>query len=69
VKLADISGEKKKAYLKAKIEEIETNSKIKNITDLFRGIKDFKKGYQPKTYIVKKDKGDLVAASHSILAR
>jgi hypothetical protein len=31
---------KKKAYLKAKIEERETNSKIKNIKDLYRGIID-----------------------------
>jgi len=35
---------KKKAYLKAEIEEVETNSKIKNIRDLYRGISDFKKG-------------------------
>jgi hypothetical protein len=46
---------KKKAYLKAKIQELETNSKIKNLRDLYRGIGDFKKG-------------DLVADSHSILA-
>jgi hypothetical protein len=32
--LADISGTKKKAQLKAKIEELETNSKINNIRDL-----------------------------------
>ena len=60
---------KKKAHLKAKIEELETNSKIKNIRDLYRGISDFKKGYQPRTIILKDDKGDLVAYSHSILAR
>jgi hypothetical protein len=30
---------------------------------------DFKKGYRPKTGIVKDEKGDLVADSHSILAR
>ena len=30
----------KKAYLRAKIEERETNSKIQNITDLYRGIND-----------------------------
>ena len=36
---------KKKAYLKAKIEELETNSKINNIRDLYRGINDVKKGY------------------------
>ena len=39
---------KKKAYLKAKIEDLETNSKIKNIRDLYRGINDFKNGYQPR---------------------
>jgi len=33
--------------LKAKIEELETNSKIKNVKDLYRGINDVKKGYQP----------------------
>jgi hypothetical protein len=60
---------KKKAYLKAKIEELETNSKIKNIRDLYRGINDFKKGYQPRTNIVKDEKRDLVADSHNILAR
>jgi len=60
---------KMQAYLKAKIEELDTNRKIKNIRDLYRGINDFKKSYQPRTNIVKDDKGDLVANSHSILAR
>ena len=55
--------------LRAKIEELETNSKIKNIRDLYRGINDFKKGYQPRCNIVKDEKGDLVAESHSIVAR
>ena len=32
---------KKKAYLKAKIEELETKSKIKNIRDLYRGTNYF----------------------------
>ena len=36
---------KKKAYLRAKAEELETNSKINNIRDLYRGINDMKKGY------------------------
>ena len=58
----------KKAYLKAKIEDLETNSKIKNIRDLYRGINDFK-GYQPRTNIVKEETGDLVTGSYSILAR
>jgi hypothetical protein len=36
---------KKKEYLKAQIDEIETNSKTKNIRDLYGGTYDFKKGY------------------------
>jgi hypothetical protein len=36
---------------------------------LYRGINDFKKGYQPRCNVVKDDKGDLVADSHSIVAR
>ena len=58
---------KKKAYLKAKIEELKANSKFNNIRDLYRGINDFKKGYQPATVIVKDEKGDLFADSHSIM--
>jgi len=60
---------KKKAYLRAKIEELETNNKIQNIKDLYRGISEFKKGYQPRCNIVKDEKGDLVADSHIIVAR
>ena len=55
------------AYLKAKFEDLETSSKIKNIRDLYRGISDFKKGYQPRINVVKDEKGDLVPFSHSIL--
>jgi hypothetical protein len=58
----------KKEYLKAKFDEIEINSKIKNIRDLYNDICDFKKSYQPRTNRVKDEKGDLVADSHSILA-
>ena len=60
---------KKKEYLKAKIYELETNSKIKNIRDLYRGISDLKKGYQPRTNIIKHEKGDRVTGSHCIVAR
>jgi len=55
--------------LKAKFEELETNSKTKNIRDFYRGVNDFKKGHQPRTNILKDEKGDLFADSHSILAR
>ena len=60
---------KKKAYLRAKMEELENNSKINNIRDLYRGINDMKKGYQPRTRIVKDENGDLVADPHNIMAR
>ena len=33
------------------------------------GVNDFKKGYQPRTIIVKDEKGDLVADSYSIMTR
>ena len=56
-------------YLKVKIDELEINSRIKYIIDLYRGIIDFKNGYQPRTNIVRDEKGDLVTDSHSILAR
>jgi hypothetical protein len=35
---------KKKEYLKAKIYELQTNSKNKNLRDLYRGISDLKEG-------------------------
>ena len=36
---------------------------------MYRGINDFKKGYQPRYNIVKDEKGDLVADTHIIMAR
>jgi hypothetical protein len=42
---------------------------MKNIRDLYRGTSDFKKGYLPRTNVVKGEKGDLFADSHRILAR
>ena len=55
--------------MKAKIEDLEADSKIKNIRDLYRASVTFKKGYQPRTNILKDEKGELVADSNSILAR
>jgi hypothetical protein len=59
---------KKKEYLKARINEPETNSKNENIRDLYRGINDFKRGTSLRTNVVKDEKGDLVADSHSVLS-
>jgi hypothetical protein len=60
---------KKIEYLKDRINELESNSKNKNIRDLYRGINEFKKGYQPRTNLVKDERGDLLADSHKILNR
>jgi hypothetical protein len=40
-------------YLKRKINELESNNDNKNIRDLYRGIKEFKEGYQPRINIVR----------------
>jgi hypothetical protein len=58
-----------KVYLKAEIEELETNSKMNNIRDLNRCFNDFKKSYHPRTVLVKDEKADLIADRHSIMAR
>ncbi|PNF33805.1 hypothetical protein B7P43_G10012 [Cryptotermes secundus] len=55
--------------LKHKIDELAMNSKNKNIRDLYRGINDFKRGYQPRSNLVKDENGDLLADSHNILNR
>jgi len=58
---------KKKEYLKAKIDQLDSSSKTKNNTNLYRDINNFKKLYQPRINIVKDEKGDLVTDSHIIL--
>jgi hypothetical protein len=60
---------KKREYLKDKINELESNSKNKKIRDLYRGINEFKKCYQPRTNLVKDERGDLLADPHKILNR
>jgi hypothetical protein len=46
-----------KGYLKVKVNELETNSKIKNIKDSYRSNSDFKTDYQPRFNIVRDEKG------------
>jgi hypothetical protein len=55
--------------LNDKINKLRSNSKNKNIRDLYRGINGFKKGYQPRTNLVKEERGDLHADPHQILNR
>jgi hypothetical protein len=58
---------KKKEYPKDKINDLATNSKNKKIRDLYRGIYEFKRGYQPRSNLVKDENGDLLADSHDIV--
>jgi hypothetical protein len=55
--------------MKVKINELETNCKKRNISDLSRGINEFKRGYQPRSNLVKDENDDLLADSHNILNR
>jgi hypothetical protein len=58
---------KKREYLKDKINELATDSKNKNIRDLYRGINEFKRGYQLRSNLVKDENGDLLGDSQNIL--
>jgi hypothetical protein len=60
---------KKREYLDDKINEVATNSKNKNIRDLYRRINEFKRGYQPRNNLVKDKNSDPFADSHNILKR
>jgi hypothetical protein len=60
---------KKREYLKGKINELETNNKNKNVRDLYRDINEFKKGYQPRISIIKDENRNLLADPQSVLNR
>jgi hypothetical protein len=68
---------KKWEYLKDRINDLATNrtndlatnSKSKNIRDLYRGINEFKKGYENRSNLLKVESRDLLADSHIILNR
>jgi hypothetical protein len=57
------------SFVPNKIDELESNSQIKNIRHSCRCISDFKKEYQLRTNILKDEKGDLVIVCDSILRR
>jgi hypothetical protein len=60
---------KKREYLIGKINELEINTKNKNIRDLYRCINEFKKWYQPRINIIKDEDGNLLADPQSVLNR
>jgi hypothetical protein len=57
----------KAEHLKDKISERATNRKNKNIRDLYKGVNEIKRSYQPRSDLVKNENGDLLADSHNIL--
>jgi hypothetical protein len=68
-KTSRIFRNKKREYLKGKINELETNNKNKNVRDLYRGINEFKKGYQPRINIMKDENGNLLTDPQNVLNR
>jgi hypothetical protein len=40
-----------------------------NIIELYRGINEFKRVYEPRNNLVKDENGDLLADSHSVFNR
>jgi hypothetical protein len=54
-------------HLKGKINELEANNKKKNIRDLYRGINEFKKYFQPRINIINDDNVNLIADTKNIL--
>jgi hypothetical protein len=53
--------------VKGKTIGITTNIKNKNIRELYRGIKEFTRGCQPRSNLVKNKNGDWLADTHGIL--
>jgi hypothetical protein len=51
-------------YLKDKINEHARNRKNKNIINLYRGINEFKRGYQTRDNLVRDENRDLLADSN-----
>jgi hypothetical protein len=60
---------KEREYLKGKMNETELNSKNKNMRNFYRDITEFKKGYQPKSNLVKDGRGYFLADPQKILTR
>jgi hypothetical protein len=55
--------------MKDQIDDLSTQSKKKNIGDLYRRINESKKGYQSRSNLVKDENVDLLADSHNTLNR
>jgi hypothetical protein len=59
----------KREYPKDRINGLATNSKNKNVRDLYKRIHQFKIGYQPRNNIMENEYVDLLAECHNVLNR
>ena len=50
---------KKFLNVQEKVNKLKENSK--NILEMYKGINEFKKGYQPRAFVIKKHSGTIVA--------
>ena len=60
---------KKRQWEKAKLDQIEEMQSKKEIRAMFRGIKEIKKGFQPRTIYCKDKKGCMVGDENGIMER
>jgi hypothetical protein len=61
--------QKKAAYLKGKINEIETNSQRNNVRAMYIGINSHRKGFQARLNVVRNEEGNLVADAQGVLKK
>jgi hypothetical protein len=62
-------GNKKGEYLEGKISEFAMNTKNKSIRDMYGGINEFKRNYQPRNNLVRDENGDLLADLNNNVSR
>jgi hypothetical protein len=60
--------EQEQGMSEGKINELQTLT-TKKIRHIYRGIREFKKGYQPRTNVMKDENSDLLADTHTVLSR
>ncbi|PSN45390.1 hypothetical protein C0J52_07528 [Blattella germanica] len=56
---------KKREYLKEKINDLETNARNRNIRELYQGIRIERNGFQARTNIIKNENGGMLADANN----
>ena len=50
-------------YMEAKVDKLEETVRTKNIWEMYKSTNEFKKEYQPRTYVINTDDGIIVVYS------